>query len=80
MLVPFNTFINVGVAGARSAGTALVPAINYDANGNYSIGDNFDRTTTQQATHPNLQNNGKAVYGLLASDSIHYGTHKTEAW
>lgn len=75
----FNTFINVGVAGAGSAGTALVPVINYDANGNYSIGDNFDRTTTQQATHPNLQNNGKAVYGLLASDSIHYGTHKTEA-
>ena len=75
----FNTFIDVGVANAGSAGSALVPVINYDADGNYSIGDNFDRTTTQQATHPNLQNNGKAVYGLLASDSIHYGTHKTEA-
>ena len=55
-----------------------MPIINYDSDGNYSIGDNFDRTASQQATHPNLQNNGKAVYGLLASDSIHYGTHKTE--
>ena len=70
MLVPSNTFINVGVAGVRLAGTGSASVINYDANGNYSIGDNFDRTTTQQATHPNLQNNGKAVYGLLASDSI----------
>lgn len=75
----FNTFTNCGVAGAGSVGTALVPVIDYDNDGNYSIGDNFDRTTVQQATHPNIQNNGKAVFGLYASDSIQYGYHKTEA-
>jgi len=75
----YNTFTNCGVAGAGSVGTALVPIISYDNDGNYSIGDNFDRTAVQQATYPNIENNGKAVFSLYATDNVQYGYHKTEA-
>tara|TARA_B100001057_G_C22851687_1_gene951205 strand:+ start:749 stop:2332 length:1584 start_codon:yes stop_codon:yes gene_type:complete len=73
-----NTFKNVGHAGIEVGATPVAPVINYDADGNYSIGDAFDRTASQQATHPNIQNNNKAVFGLIASDSLEYGTIKQE--
>ena len=74
-----NTFKNVGHAGIEIGATPVAPVINYDADGNYSIGDSFDRTASQQATHPNIQNNNKAVFGLIASDGLEYGTIKQEA-
>ena len=74
----FNTFTTCGVANIASGGTPLCPIIDFDADNNISLGDGFDRTVSQQVTHPNLQNNGKAVFGLIAGDKLTYGLHTQE--
>jgi hypothetical protein len=74
----YNTFVTCGVGNVASAGTPTCPIINFNADNNYSIGDSFDRTTSQQATYPNIENNGKAVFSLEAINSMRYGFFDTE--
>jgi hypothetical protein len=75
----FNTFKTCGVSGIASGGTPTCPIINFDSDNNISFGDAFDRTTSQQATFPNIENNGKSVFGLIAGDKLSYGLHTSEA-
>ena len=71
----FNTYKDVGNQ-LLGVGNPSAPIINFDSDNNYSIGDTFDRTTADDATHPRIENNKKKVYGLIASDHVAYGTHR----
>ena len=72
----FNTFKDVGNQ-LLGSGSPSAPVINFDGDNNYSLGDTFDRPSADDATQPRIENNKKKVYGLIASEHVAYGTHRT---
>ena len=72
----FNSFREFVATGASGSGNPTSPVINFADGGNYSIGDTFDRNSTDALTYPRVELNDKAVYALLNGDAIAYGTHR----
>ena len=72
----FNTFKDVGNQ-LLGSGSPSAPVINFDGDNNYSLGDTFDRPLADDASQPRIENNKKKVYGLIASEHVAYGTHRT---
>ena len=57
----YNTFFNVGNSFNASAG---FPCIDIDANNNISVGDMFERTTSESVTHPRIKLNDTTSIAL----------------
>lgn len=57
----YNTFLNVG---NHINTVAQTPVIDIDANNNISVGDMFERTTSESATYPRIALNGSTSIAL----------------
>lgn len=74
----FNYFYEVGNA-YNGAGNEASPIIYYVSEGNFSIGDQFERNDADDLNQPRLQIDNVSSYGMIADNSVAYGAHRQEA-
>lgn len=72
----FNTYRNVG-NGFVGASNPISPVIEFDADDNYSIGDNFDRNDTDDMIFARVEFNGFFCFSVESDNWIKHGRLKT---
>ena len=71
----FNVFYNVG---NNLGSSPITPVIEFENEGNVSIGDLFERNDAQNLVHPRIEINGTSCIALDSSHAIKLGVYSRE--
>jgi hypothetical protein len=74
----YNYFADVGNS-LVGLGNPTSDVIIFEASGNYSIADIFERPDSDIGLYQRVNQNGYKVYYLDSADGVYYGYHKAEA-